>query len=108
MSLDYKKIQEQLAAPKAECDALVQEMRGLQLPTDLPFNEFFDAYRENVLDAWEFGTLLDSDPLLTATDEDRILLLHDKFHLNCIPKALPTSLLIRITRISSMARNWDR
>jgi len=87
MSLDYKKIQEQLAAPKAECDALVQEMRGLQLPADLPFNEFFDAYRENVLDAWEFGTLLEADPLLTATDEDRILMLHDQFHQKLHPES---------------------
>jgi len=52
MSINFNEMMRQLAAPKAECDALVNKMRSLQIATDFPFSEFFLAYRETVLGVW--------------------------------------------------------
>ena len=80
MSINFNEMMRQLAAPKAECDALVNKMRSLQISPDLPFGDFFREYRENVIAAWEYGMMLDADPELRHTPEDTILSLHDRFY----------------------------
>ncbi|HQQ67754.1 MAG TPA: aminopeptidase, partial [Candidatus Cloacimonadota bacterium] len=79
MSINFNEMMRQLAAPKSECDALVNKMRSLQISPDSPFSEFFLAYRENVLAAWDFGTMIDADPELNKTPEDKIIADHDRF-----------------------------
>ena len=79
MSINFNEMMRQLAAPKAECDALVNKMRSLQIATDFPFSEFFLAYRETVLAAWDFGTMMDADPELSKTPEADIIADHDRF-----------------------------
>jgi len=79
MSINFNEMMRQLAAPKAECDVLVNKMRSLQIATDFPFSEFFLAYRETVLAAWDFGTMMDADPELSKTPEADIIADHDRF-----------------------------
>jgi len=80
MSFNFKELMQRLAAPQTQCDELVQKMRETAINPDLPFSEFFNAYRENVLTVWDFGKMLDGDPELKKTPQSRIIELHDRFY----------------------------
>ncbi|HPF09186.1 MAG TPA: aminopeptidase [Candidatus Cloacimonadota bacterium] len=86
MSLDYKHIMQQLAAPKTQCDELLQKMRNLQIPSSNKFQEFLNGYRENVMLAWDFGTMIQQDSLLRTSPESLIQENHDNFYMTLHPE----------------------
>lgn len=86
MSLDYKHIMQQLAAPKTQCDELLQKMRNLQIPSSNKFQEFLNSYRENVMLAWDFGTMIQQDSLLRTSPEGLIQENHDNFYMTLHPE----------------------
>lgn len=93
MSLDYKHIMQQLAAPKTQCEELLQKMRNLQIPSSNKFQEFLNSYRENVMLAWDFGTMIQQDSLLRTSPEGLIQENHDNFYMTLHPeKGYPKSL----------------
>ena len=67
MALDYQQIKEKIGAPKAECGVLIEKLRGLNIPAEVPLAEFFRNYRDMALRSWDYVCILQQDPLLKKT-----------------------------------------
>lgn len=85
MALDYQQIMEKIGAPKAECAALIEKLRGLSIPADAPLAEFFTHYREIALRSWDYVCLLQQDPLLKKTSLKELEALYEDVYSTFTP-----------------------
>ncbi len=86
MSFDYQKIRDQLAAPKADCDKLIREMKDIKINLENPYSEFFNGYRLIVLQAWDFARKLEKDPLLKSIPLSELKAINKDFYASLDPE----------------------
>jgi len=86
MNFDYQKISDQLAAPKAECDKLIREMREIEITLQNPYSEFFNAFRLIVLQAWDFAQKLDKDPDLKSIPLTELKRINHEYYASLDPE----------------------
>lgn len=64
MGMDISTVRSYMAAPKAECSALIRSLRGLEIAAELSYHEFFQTMRSALLQGWDYAVMLETDPEL--------------------------------------------
>jgi hypothetical protein len=80
MAMSYSELTQKLAAPKAECEALIRNLKTFEISDHAPYAVFFKYYREMALKAWEMIVILEDDPLLKKTALATLKKMHEEFY----------------------------
>ncbi len=86
MTSTYTELKAKLSAPQPEFQALIDQLRALDIPAELPLNSFFAATREVILQSADFIHILAKDPLLQITPLSELEEMNSKYYACIEPK----------------------
>lgn len=86
MATKYQQLMQELAAPKAECHNLLNEIKALSLPPALLFSDFFIKARQSIILGWDFAQKLSQPELFAQLDLEKLLSMQQSYYQDLEPE----------------------